>query len=192
MLTVVTGPMFAGKTKWLIEWCNIGEGIGQAIQVLRPEKDNRHRSERILSHDGEEFPALIVKNDLKGVPTDDPFIDAFVFDEAQFFSPNRLVEVVKDLLFNKNKGVLIAGLCQDTFGNNFGAMPTLLCMADNIVHLKANCSRCNTSQIATRTYRKIKSKEQTVVGGLDMYEPRCFRCWRENDANTSKDPEVSI
>jgi thymidine kinase len=73
--------------------------------------------------------------------------------------------------------VIVAGLPQDSYGKPFGAMPTILAMADNIVCLKAVCSKCKKINSATRTYRKIQDKAQVVVGGIDMFEPRCFECW---------------
>jgi len=56
-------------------------------------------------------------------------------------------------------------------------MPMLLAMADEIVSLKAVCAKCKKINSATRTFRKTDSKEQTIVGGADIYEPRCFNCW---------------
>ncbi len=173
--------MFAGKTEWLINWCANGAKAGLDIKAFRPRRDRRDEQPRLLSHSGMEFPATIIENDLCGFPYQDISADIYVFDETQFFHSIDLLITIELLMFKHNKGVLIGGLCQDAFGKPFGVMPTLLSMADMIWLLRANCSKCRTQGNATRTYRKTKELAQTVVGGAEMYEPRCFKCWRDDD-----------
>jgi len=88
-----------------------------------------------------------------------------------------LLEV--DFLLSTGKSVICAGLAQDAFGKPFGPMPLLLSRADNIIHLTAVCAKCKGIGKATRTFRRGESKEQTVVGGAELYEPRCYECWRK-------------
>ena len=179
MLTVVTGPMFAGKSERLISIC-LSNGIaGNKVQAFKPRRDDRHPFASIRTHSGSEYPATIVEDDLTGFLFIHTAADVYVFDEAQFFDSDSLWFVVKQLLFKYNKSVVVGGLCQDSFGKQFGAMPTILSMADEIILLKAVCAKCKRLNSASRTYRKTDSKEQTVVGGVDIYEPRCFDCWKK-------------
>ena len=100
-----------------------------------------------------------------------------MIDEAQFFKRSEILTCITE--WEEWAHVIVAGLAQDSFGKPFGAMPEILAVADNIVCLKAVCSKCKKINSATRTYRKVKSNEQIVVGGIDSFEPRCFECWME-------------
>jgi thymidine kinase len=114
-------------------------------------------------------------------------VDVVVIDEAQFFS-TEIIEVVEDLLYKRRKTIILSGLSQDSSGNPFGAMPHLLAIADDIIHLKAVCSKSKVIGAATRTFRKDESNtNQVAVGGSEMYEPRSFDEWlRESPPIISK------
>ena len=75
--------------------------------------------------------------------------------------------------------VVVAGLELDSDANPFGAMPVLLCLADHVEKCSATCCICDGS--ATRTFRKVKTSGQILVGGSDFYEPRCFEHWLNID-----------
>ncbi len=178
MLTVITGPMFAGKTSALIS-----RGISHVIAedtviAFRPSNDIRYEMEYICTHDGSKFAAYTI--DKKNVSECYKYIKKYIpnvvlFDEAQFFDKDNLLKVIYDCASSIN--VIVAGLAQNAYGEPFGAMPELLAFADNIVCLKAVCSRCKKTDSATRTFSKIKLKNTIVVGGAEIYEPRCFDCW---------------
>lgn len=182
MLTVITGPMFAGKTSALISMVKANLIAGNEIEAFTPSNDTRYGLEVIASHDGEEINAEVLD---KMSPFKSYFIEdmrktkavAF-FEECQFFNVPSLMLLIKNLL-DDGRDVVCAGLPNDSFGEPFGAMPQLLSIADEIISLKAVCSKCKKINKATRTFRKSDSKEQVVVGGKDIYEPRCFDCWRK-------------
>jgi len=76
--------------------------------------------------------------------------------------------------------VVAAGLAQDFRGLPFGAMPTLLCVAEFVDKLEAVCHRCGGP--ATMTQRLVDGEpapfggETIQVGALDSYEARCRSC----------------
>ena len=183
MLTVITGPMFSGKTSMLISMIKANLIAENEIEVFKPSNDTRYGLEKITSHDGEEINAEVLN---KILPFKSYFIEdmretravAF-FEESQFFDELNFIKLITTLL-DDDREVVCAGLPNDFRGQPFGAMPQLLAMADEIISLKAVCSKCKTINAATRTYRKTKDTAQTVVGGAEMYEPRCFKCWRNN------------
>src|SRR5262249_62136946 len=78
-----------------------------------------------------------------------------------------------------SRGV-VAGLAQDFRGLPFGAMPTLLCVAEFVDKLEAVCHRCGGP--ATMTQRLVDGEpapfdgETIQVGALDSYEARCRAC----------------
>ena len=188
MLTVITGPMFSGKSTALIGKCISHAIAGNFVLVFKPSNDNRYNETKIVTHDGIEFASISVDKDNPyscvehiGRHHINRFVDVIAFDETQFFDNKQFVELIDELLYAKHFGfqVICAGLAQDSFGKPFGAMPHLLCTADRIVSLKAVCAKCKSINAATRTYRKIDNYSQVVVGGIDTYEPRCFGCWNE-------------
>jgi thymidine kinase len=185
MLTVVTGPMFAGKTSKLISMCLSNVVAGNRVVVFKPTNDNRYDGSSIVSHNLDKFASVSIGyNTPKDVfkVIDDMadkamWADVVFFDEVQFFS-SEIIEVVEYILSMRSiKEVVCGGLAQDTFGKPFGSMPHLLSIADNIIMLKAVCSFCKKIDMASRTFRKIKTKEQVVVGGADLYQAACFNCW---------------
>lgn len=205
MLTVITGPMFGGKTSKLFEILDEYHEAGMESLLFKPANDSRYSDLYVSTHDGrkrfahkiaQEEPATILKRaseyarlapDPKGgfKPP-----EVFGIDEAQFFSAD-LIFVVEEMLyragtmFSTQPHIVISGLSQDSDGVPFGAMPHLLAIADDIIHCKAVCSETKVRRGATRTFRKDKSKKgQVVVGGKDIYEPRSFESWLRSSRNT--------
>lgn len=185
MLTVITGPMFSGKSSALISRCMANVIAGRYTIVFKPDNDTRYDKNltKVTSHNMETFPAVAIDRgtpqacwDIILVSESKP--DVVAFDEAQFFARDDMLEVVDDLV-KDGYDVILAGLSQDFKGNPFGAMPELLASADEILSLRAVCSKCKGIGIATRTYRKSGDGEQVVVGGIDKYEARCYTCWAE-------------
>jgi thymidine kinase len=184
MLTVITGPMFAGKTTYLINYLIANAKVGRVVATFKPVKDNRYSEEAIKTHNGAEYPSIPIQSpyEAKMVVKTAPFtngvsVDIVGFDEAQFFDPTHMQAVVSELLA-LGVDVVVAGLAQNSFGEPFGAMGSLMAMADEVVQLPAICAQCKVNK-ATRTYRKSASKDRVLVGGADDYEPRCFNCWRK-------------
>lgn len=185
MLTVITGCMFSGKSERLISLAMSYVIAGRNVVAFKPSNDTRYDAKSITTHYGLKFPSIVV-------PKDEPFeifeelrkwqsgtntiVDVVVIDEAQFFS-EHLIGVVEGLLYKSAKTVILSGLAQDSEGRPFGAMPHLLAIADDIIHLKAVCASSKTIGGATRTYRKDDDSSQILVGGVDKYEPRSFKEW---------------
>ena len=183
MLTVITGPMFAGKSSALIS-----KGIshiiaGDCVVAFKPSIDDRYDTENITTHYGDKFSAYVVNSDsffneaYECFKKYDRDMDVILIDEAQFFNRVQILRCINEWI--EWSHVIVAGLAQDSSGRPFGAMPDILALADNIICLKAVCSRCKKVNSATRTFSKIKLKSKIVVGGSDIYEPRCFGCWNE-------------
>jgi thymidine kinase len=78
-------------------------------------------------------------------------------------------------LARRGKRVIVAGLDQDYAGRPFDPMPQLLAVAEYITKTLAICVVCGAP--ANRTYRKKKRAGRVVVGGADLYEARCRRCY---------------
>lgn len=170
--------MFAGKTSRLISLAKAHRIAGKRVKLFKPERDNRYEVSNISTHDGLTIGCSVVEdsNFYETLGGFNP--DVVCIDETQFFEEHKLKQFIVQMLYAEKKEVIVAGLSQDSDGRPFGAMPHLLAIADDIIHLKAVCSASNEIGIATRTYRKDKTNDsQVLVGGKDLYEARCFKEW---------------
>jgi thymidine kinase len=81
--------------------------------------------------------------------------------------------------------VVAAGLAQDFRRLPFGAMPTLLAVADYVDKLEAVCHRCGGP--ATLTQRLVADRpapfsgDTVQIGALDSYEARCRACYEPGE-----------
>jgi len=190
-LDIRTGPMCAGKSKWLdvrlTDYTNAGLSVGK---IVHPDNSNRtdvkcsgefgssHFSQhKILSDDVE----IITTDNFNNLNLDK--FDAIGIDEAQFFT--GLYNFVKDLVDNKHKRVLVTGLDGDSNREKYGEILDLIPLSDSTEKIAASCEYCleelrlinfkgNVDIIkAPFTKRLVDSKEQKLVGGKDLYVPVC-------------------
>lgn len=181
-LTVVLGPMFAGKTTEILRrilWARNGEG--KAVLVVKPAFDDRYASTSIVSHDGLASPAEAVTSWAQ-VAAQAEAADVICLDEAQFFAPPHfdgdIVTIVRDLLA-QGKAVIVNGLDTDWQGRPFAVTGQLAAMADEIVKLTAHCVVCGRP--ASKTFKKIINEATVELGANDLYESRCNKHWLERD-----------
>lgn len=177
-LTVVAGPMFAGKSTELLRRVRRATLARIAVAIFKPAIDARALG--IRSHDGLEAHALSVARaeaileHLGSLPAG----SLVAIDEAQFFDPG-LVAVVQELV-GLGYDVVAAGLDLDYRGEPFGPMPVLLALADEVVKLSAVCMVCGKP--ATRSQRLVNGQPAGLgpivqIGSTETYEARCLDCW---------------
>ena len=150
MLTVIAGPMFAGKSSKLISMATTHLLAGHNVLAFKPANDNRFGvGEYIATHTNEKFiatsidpqsPSIILERVIDFESAWHKKVDAIAIDEAQFFDSTHLIFTVEHLLYTQSKTIILSGLSQDSSGNPFGAMPHMLAIADDIIHLKAVCA----------------------------------------------------
>jgi thymidine kinase len=177
-LTVVTGPMFSGKTGKLITMTEVLTGIGKVVVVIKPSIDSRygkkaelhshdHRTIKSLLVDPELTPQDILKKVLETKPT------VVIVDEAQFFTASTILPVVEKLR-NMNIDVIASGLQYDFRRRPFGAMPDLIGIADDTIYLVAVCQKCG--RVARHSERVAGGESQVAVGSRDSYIAACDQC----------------
>jgi thymidine kinase len=178
-LEVVCGPMFSGKSEELIRRLRRAEIAGQRALIVKPTVDDRYDVGHVVSHAGARMRA-VTADASADVPRLAQGYDAVGIDEVQFFDED-IVDAI-DSLVRRGTRVVAAGLAQDFRGLPFGAMPTLLCVAEFVDKLEAVCHRCGGP--ATMTQRLVGgqpapfSGETVVIGALDSYEARCRGCYQ--------------
>jgi thymidine kinase len=168
-LTVVCGPMYAGKTTYLLQ------AADKFTVSFKPSIDTRYDATSIASHDGAKGNAFAIKADATGVDallSLSKSASVVLIDECQFLSDPFVLAI--QAIQSRGSKVVCAGLDLDFLGQPFGIMPRLLCLADQVIKLSALCS-CGS--VARRTYRKSSSMDLIEVGSSDKYEPRCVDCF---------------
>ena len=178
-LEVVCGPMFSGKREELIRRLRRAEIAGQRALIVKPHIDTRYDVGHVVSHAGARMRAVAAATSADVSRLAQGY-DAVGIDEVQFFD-DRIVEAICGLVEGGAR-VVAAGLAQDFRGLPFGAMPTLLCIAEFVDKLEAVCHRCGGP--ATMTQRLVDGEpapfdgETIQVGALDSYEARCRACFQ--------------
>jgi thymidine kinase len=172
-LTIVHGPMFAGKTTTLL---SIAKKLPDNSYLLfKPSIDTRYSNDECVTHAGERLPALVIDRNTPNLfahlrsETHTVFID-----ELNFFDPTIIQPEIMKLL-EKGIDVVGSGLLYDFLKQPFGATLPLSTIADEVITLTAMCDGCGGK--ADHSYRKVKRQDQIVVGASDAYGACCGDCW---------------
>jgi thymidine kinase len=169
--------MFCGKSEELIRRLRRAEIAGLRALIVKPLVDDRYDVGHVVSHGGTKMRAVTAATSAEVLRLAGGYA-AVGIDEAQFFD-NGIVDAVQTLV-DRGARVIAAGLAQDFRGLPFGAMPTLLCVAEFVDKLEAVCHRCGGP--ATMTQRLLDGRPAPFggatiqVGARDSYEARCRAC----------------
>jgi thymidine kinase len=175
-IEVIVGSMYSGKTEELIRRLRRAQIARQRVEIFKPAIDDRYGRDAIVSHSELRIPSRSIKTAAEILKYAHE-AQVIGIDEGQFLGPD-LVRVCERLA-RQGKRVIVAGLDQDYRGRPFEPMPQLLAIAEYITKTLAICVVCGAP--ANRTYRKVKRGGRVVVGGADLYEARCRRCFELGD-----------
>ena len=173
-LEIVLGPMFAGKSSYILSSLRRYEAIGWPVLSITSALDTRYESDAIYSHNHERHSALSA-NLLLPILEMNTFNEArlIVIEEAQFFPD--LKEFVLFAVEVYNKHVICVGLDGDSDRRPFGRIAEIIPLCDKITKLTAMCKRCGNGNPAIFTHRHRKDADTSVikVGEADTYEALC-------------------
>ena len=181
---MITGCMFSGKTEELLRLLRRADVGGRSVLLIRPQVDTRSPAEVAESRSGAQFACTTVAGpgDIVEAVTSSP-CEVVAIDEAEMFGI-ELADVA-DRLATDGYEVIVSGLDTDFAGRPFGALPTLLALADTVTKLNAVCTFPGCGEPATRTQRLVNNQPAAiddpliVIGGTedrrepDRYEARC-------------------
>jgi thymidine kinase len=169
-LFIITGPMFSGKTTYLI---NKSLNIENKL-LINSALDVRYKSNMISSHEGIHIScnSLDKLSKIKNLENYKTVKNIFI-DEAQFFAD--LKDIVLDMVNSDKKCIYIAGLTTDHKQDKFGELSDLMCFADEIKILQGKCFRCNEKSIFTKKIT-VNTEEIIDVGSENKYESLCRNC----------------
>lgn len=171
-LEVICGCMFTGKTTELIRRVRAARAAGAAVGVFRPASDLRTAPGVIATHLGESIDAVELEDAFTLPPAAHGF-DVVAVDECHFFG-EALGEACA-LLVEVGKRVIVAGVDLDHRGLPFEPFPRLLREAAEVARLTCPCAVCGGP--AVHSQRMVEASERIVVGGREVYEPRCAGCF---------------
>jgi thymidine kinase len=176
---VIAGVMFSGKSEELIRRVRRSIIARKRVQVFKSHLDARYAGiYSISSHDGRTVEAIPADSASQISLQVDPMANVVAIDEAQFLDEG-IVPLVTDLAA-RGRRVIVAGTDTDFRGEPFGAMPSLMAIAEVVDKLHAICVLCGGP--ASRNQRLIGGRPapynspQIMVGGTESYEARCRMC----------------
>ncbi len=167
-VVVICGCMFAGKTARLIERLDAARRAGRRVVACKHRLDARYDCDRLVTHDGRDFPALAVA-DAAEILTHVSDAETVGIDEAQFFG-RRLADFCVAMA-QSGKHVVVAGIDHDTWGQPFPPLPQLKAVADLVEQRYAPCGVCGRP--AEFHQRMVPVIDGQLVGGPHEYQPRC-------------------
>jgi thymidine kinase len=171
-IEVIVGSMYSGKTEELIRRLRRAQIARQRVEIFKPALDDRYAKDQIVSHSELRIPSRAIRS-AREILRYAHEAQVIGVDEGQFLG-RELVGVCQTLA-GRGKRVIVAGLDQDYRARPFEPMPELLAVAEYITKTLAICMVCG--EPANRTYRKVARAGRVVVGGTDLYEARCRRCF---------------
>lgn len=176
-LELIVGPMFSGKTEELLRRLRRVVIAKKKVQIFKPHIDNRYSVNEIVTNDQlAKMPALIVKTSREILTLLEPDTMTVAVDEGQFFDAE--LPAVCEEMADRGLRVIVTGLDTDFMNRPFGAIPTLLAVADDVLKLKAICCQCGLER-ATKTFRSDSNRDVHFVGGTGAYKALCRPCYRE-------------
>lgn len=178
MLKIITGTMFAGKTKYLISKIEKYSVSKKKIVYVSHKNDlMRSSNDKIFTNDKN-------LNELKNV--DIVFINDFInldsydyifIDEFQFFknTKNFILSLLK-----KKKIIYIAGLNSNYKQEKWGEIIDLIPYCNKIKLLHSFCHDCiekSKNRNAIFTVKRNNIKEDVEIGGDEIYKTLCYKCY---------------
>lgn len=176
-LEIVLGPMFAGKSSYILSSLRRYEAIGWPVLSITSTLDTRYETDAIHSHNHDSHSAISTDL-LTPLLMTASFAEArlLVIEEAQFFKD--LYPFVYQAVDVCGKDVLVVGLDGDSERRPFGRIAEIIPLCDKITKLTAMCKRCGNGTPAIFTHRKDADTSIIKVGEANTYEALCRRHYK--------------
>jgi thymidine kinase len=172
---VFKGPMFSSKTTRLLYEVERLKYQARPYIAFKPAVDIRYDAVQITSHLGAKLPALTVHRgedilEAFGRHVDHSGPCNYVVVDELFMIPNSSESLI--WLFQHGVSVMVSTLDLSYSGKPFREVERVLPWATRVETCSAVCVVCGDD--AHYTYRKNNDDVEIVVGGSELYEPRCM------------------
>lgn len=188
-IVLAFGPMFAGKTEWMLNLLKRFRIAGLRPMSIKHVIDRRYSSgAEIRTHDAllVEKKDCILSETLVDVYEDRRVqeADVILIYDGQFF--HRLREAAS-YFRSLGKLVIVEAINGDDQRQPWPYVSELIPEADDILHFKSVCDECKDVAPFTSSDRSTNRVRGTVQpGGKDIYRPLCNTCWTENNTGANK------
>ncbi len=179
--------MNAGKSIELIKVAHNYEERGKHVLALIPSVDNRYGEGRIVSRIGVSRKAIAIDDDTSLYDVyrqacRDKTIDCVLVDECQFLKKAHVMDLVR-IVDECDTPVLAYGLKNDFRNELFEGSYYLLVYADKIEEIKTICHCGRKATMVARIVdgHMVRSGEQIVIGGNDMYVSLCRKHYNRGE-----------
>ena len=177
--------MNAGKSIELIKVAYNYEERGKNVLVLTPDIDDRFEVGTVSSRIGVSREATMVNEDTNILElfiseNKRNTIDCVLVDECQFLKKHHVQELV-EIVDSCDVPVLAYGLKNDFRNELFECSYYMLVYADKIEEIKTICWCGRKATMVARIVdgKFVKTGEQIVVGGNDMYSSLCRKHYND-------------
>lgn len=177
--------MNAGKSIELIKVAYNYEERGKRVLVLVPGVDDRFGKGVVSSRIGVSREAIIVNDDTNLLKlfmeeNAEEAIDCVLVDECQFLKKHHVQELV-EIVDSYDTPVLAYGLKNDFRNELFEGSYYMLVYADKIEEIKTICWCGRKATMVARIVdgKFVKTGEQIVIGGNDMYISLCRKHYND-------------
>lgn len=174
MTTLITGPMFCGKTSQLFRYMDRDFYADNHFCIIRPCKDTRN----FISH------SEVINESFKGITiplhkinkVDDYVLDQLLEYRAIYIDEAFMIEDVYKIPFTfRSKDIYISSLLASSENKVFDEIVKLLPYCEHIEKLNSVCEYCKDKN-ANFTYSKVKKDFEIQIGGQESYIALCSRC----------------
>lgn len=176
-MILYTGPMFSSKTTRLLMEADKRHYRKQNVIAFKAKLDDRYSEKgEIVTHNFNKLEAILVdagSDIIKHMQDNDTaadFYDCVIVDEL--FLIDGSAQTCIDL-FKMGYDVVVASIDLSFAGQPFDEVKEIMPFCTRIVKCKAVCPICQKD--ARYTFRNTSDTSEILVGGKDIYEPRCQR-----------------
>lgn len=177
--------MNAGKSIELIKVAYNYEERGKRVLVLVPSVDDRYGKGVVASRVGLSREATMVNEETNLLKlfmeeNSKEKIDCVLVDECQFLKKHHVQELV-EIVDSYETPVLAYGLKNDFRNELFEGSYYMLVYADKIEEIKTICWCGRKATMVARVVdgKFVKTGEQIVIGGNDMYVSLCRKHYND-------------
>lgn len=178
---LITGSMYSGKSKKLIEIIDSYENNNKRALILKPKLDKRDLGV-VKSRDYERTYDAYLVGDGEAPTFKKGYldtIDVVIVDEAQFLD-RRAFKYIKGLANGYDVPVIFAGLDKDFKGEEFTPITWIKGLDPHEIQLKAKCFVCGRHK-ANQSRRIVNNEvtlhgEQVLCGDKESYIAVCSKC----------------
>lgn len=186
-LVGIIGPMFSGKTSELLRRIKRSNIARKNWILFKPIIDQRYSKMDVVSHDLITAEAKVIKKSNEVyiyIGNNIKHIDDVFFDELQFFD-SEIIPIIQEILFN-GINITYAALQATSEGKPFPFIDNQKHIGDllalpheEIINLKAVCTRCGNDNAVFTFYTAGEKNEIIKVGGSETYTALCRTCFNE-------------